>query len=55
MPSNPYSDFIEAHLEKRTGFGIKKQELWEKYIEYNKLAEINALYSIFYQQHYQFI
>lgn len=34
--SNPYSDFIESCLEKRPGFGIKKQELWDQYIEYNK-------------------
>ena len=36
MKPNPYSDFIETCLEKRPGFGIKKQELWDKYIEYNK-------------------
>ena len=34
--ANPYSDFIETCLEKRKGFAIKKQELWDQFIEYNK-------------------
>jgi hypothetical protein len=34
--SNPYSDFIETYLEKRPGFGIKKLDLWDQFIEYNK-------------------